>query len=264
MKHPHNSLTVTILGSGTSTGVPVIGCRCAVCKSPDPKNNRTRAAVMITDAAQRHIIIDTGPEFRLQMLREDVSSLEAVLYTHLHADHCHGFDDLRAFYFQSGKPINCYLTQELIDEMKIRFAYAFEKTGYLGTRPQVDIHVVKDYQPFTIGDVEVESFGVEHGDVTTSVFRLNRFAYATDFKRFTERQIQAWRGKISVMVASGIHFGAHKTHSVIPETLELFKQLGVERGVITHLSHDVDYLRDAGRLPDNVVFAYDGMRIDVD
>ena len=256
-------LKITILGSGTSTGVPVIGCECSVCRSGHPKNQRSRAAIMISNQHGKNIVVDTGPEFRLQMLREKVRDLHGVLYTHLHADHCNGFDDLRAFFFHHGLPIKCFLAPEHLEEMKRRFSYAFNATGYLGTKPQVDLFPIKDLEPFQISDFSIESFQVDHGDVKSSVFRIGRFAYATDFKAFTQKQVAYWRGKVDVMVASGIHFGVHRTHSVIPETLRLFEELQVKQGIITHLAHDVDYERDSPKLPANAALAYDGMTIDV-
>lgn len=257
-------MQVIILGSGTSTGVPVIGCSCEVCTSADPKHQRTRASLWIRTAKGNNIVIDTGPDFRFQVLREKIPRLDAVFYTHLHADHCHGFDDLRAFHFKGGKNIACYLAKEFREELMQRFAYAFSNTGYAGIKPQVDLTVIPNEGSFGAAGEVIETFRVEHGGTQTSVFRLGSFAYATDFKAFSAHQIDLWRNKIDVMVASGIHFGSHKSHSTIPETLELFKSLGVRRGIITHLSHEVDYLRDRAKLPAYVDFAYDGMQVDVE
>ena len=255
-------MRIHILGSGTSTGVPVIGCSCAVCKSTNPKNQRTRASIAIEFAESRFILIDTSPEMRLQVLAQGIDKIEAVLYTHMHADHVHGFDDLRAFWFNSKRELPVYLLPEYEEELKSKFSYAFMDTGYKGAIPQVRVNLIKD-ESFSLCDLKVEPIRLSHGGVDTCGFKIGSFLYATDFKVFPEDKIKAWSNKIELMVASGIHFGEHATHSVVPETLELFEKLGVRRGVISHLSHEVEYLRDSSRLPKEVEFAYDGMIIDL-
>ncbi|MES2744761.1 MAG: MBL fold metallo-hydrolase [Bdellovibrionota bacterium] len=254
-------MRVTILGSGTSTGVPVIGCTCSVCKSPHIKNKRTRASIMVS-TRNRNLLIDTSPELRLQILNNGFTTIDAVLYSHMHADHTAGFDDLRAFYFQSRSSLDIYMLPEYIEEIKGRFAYAFVDTGYTGIRPQVNPFPIFD-EPFTVAGITVDPVRVEHGHVDSCGFRIGNFAYVTDFKNFPQAKIEEWRGKVDVMVASGIHFGTHPTHSVIPETLQLFDDLGVKRGILSHLAHDVDTVEHQRLLPNFAEFAYDGMTIDV-
>lgn len=255
-------MRVVVLGSGTSTGVPVIGCTCAVCQDKRPGNQRFRASIAIISDSGFTVVVDTAPEFRLQLLRENIQRLDAVLYTHMHADHTHGFDDLRAFYFHHKQPVKCYVAADVIPEFKSRFAYAFEDTGYLGAKPQVDLETTPE-KPFMLGDLNIEPITLPHGHVSVVGFKIGRFAYVTDFKTFSPAQIAAWKGKIDVMIASGIHFGTHATHSTIPETLALFKQLGVRQGYLTHLAHDVEYYGDAARLPADVAFAYDGLSLTI-
>ncbi len=258
-----DAINVTVLGSGTSTGVPVIGCSCSVCTSDEPRNQRTRASVAIRSrSGGTTLVIDTSPEFRLQVLKAEITQLDAVLYTHTHADHCHGFDDLRAFYFSRKVPITCYVGKDHEADFRNRFAYAFSETGYHGAKPQISLTTVPD-SPWRIGELKIEPIILPHGHVRTWGYKIGRFAYVTDFKGFTEDQVRAWRGELDTMIASGIHFGSHGTHNVIPETMELFQQLGVRRGILTHLAHEVDYLRDSHRLHPGVEFAYDGMTIDV-
>ena len=256
-------LTITVLGSGTSTGVPTIGCDCEVCTSDHPKNKRTRASILITrnDTGQ-HIVIDTTPEFRLQMLRAKVTQLSHVLYTHTHADHSHGFDDLRAFYFRTRQPVHCFLPAELIEEFKVRFSYAFRDTGYPGITPQVILEGIPD-QTFQILGLDVEPVRLPHGAMETTGFRFGSFVYCTDFKNFPEEKIRQWKGKIHTMIASGVHFKEHPTHSNVYQTTELFQKLEVEQGYITHLAHQVDYQRDSKDLPEKVAFAYDGLTLSV-
>lgn len=254
-------MKLMILGSGTSTGVPVIGCPCAVCKSPDIRNKRTRASIALQKGSET-LLIDTSPEMRLQVLQAGIDTVSAVLYTHTHADHTQGFDDLRQFYFRRRQSIDCYLMEEYHTEFRERFRYAFEDTGYLGATPQVTLKSMPE-GGFSVGNFEIEPVRLSHGHVTTCGFRFGNFVYATDFKGFPADVIERWRGRIHTMVASGIHFGSHKTHNVIPETIELFRQLGVKRGIISHLAHDVDYAKHNAEMPPAVELAYDGMTIDL-
>ncbi|MCB9229715.1 MAG: MBL fold metallo-hydrolase [Deltaproteobacteria bacterium] len=256
-------LTITILGSGTSTGVPLIGCDCDVCTSNNPKNHRTRASLLITrkDTGE-HLVIDTGPDFRQQMLRANVRKLSHVLYTHTHADHSHGFDDLRVFCFKNKEAIDCYLPEEMIEEFRTRFSYAFHDTGYPGTPPRVSLHPIPE-QLFHVMGLPIEAVRLPHGAVNTAGFRLGRFAYCTDFKHFPSEILNQWRGKVDTMIASGVHFHEHKTHSNVQETIQLFHELRVRQGIITHLAHQVEFERDSANLPENILFAYDGLRLNV-
>jgi phosphoribosyl 1,2-cyclic phosphate phosphodiesterase len=252
---------VVILGSGTSTGIPVIGCDCAICTSKDPRNNRLRASILLQTDTGKNVIVDTGPDFRTQVLREGLTHLDAILYTHLHADHCFGFDDTRAFGFKGRGPIPCYIASDHVDEFYERFAYAFKDTGYAGAKPKMQLHSMDAHQSFDLFGIETEMAKVAHGEVQTSVFRFDNFAYATDFKCFSPDLIERWCGRIDTLVVSGIHFKTHPSHSVIPESIELAQKLKVRRTYITHISHYVDHERDSELLPAGVAFAYDGLRL---
>ena len=251
-------MKIVVLGSGTSTGVPVLGCRCSVCRSKSEFNRRTRSSIAIHTVSGGWIVIDTAPEFRLQVLKAEIPRVDAVLYTHLHADHCAGFDDLRAFSFAGEASIACYMAKEFSEEFKSRFSYVFRDTGYVGAKPKIELMEI-GADAFVVQGLKVEPLRLPHGHIQTVAYKIGKFLYATDFKSFSQEQIAMLRGKVDVMIASGIHFGEHPAHSTIPETVNLFGQLGVKQGVITHLSHDVDYLRDAKKLPPHVSFAYDGM-----
>jgi phosphoribosyl 1,2-cyclic phosphate phosphodiesterase len=255
---------VKIMGCGTSTGVPVLGCSCSVCKGGHAKNQRWRTSIAIWGPQGIPVVIDTGPEFRLQALRAGISSLQHVIYSHLHADHCHGFDDLRGLYFNSQKKIECWLHPEYEKELKLRFHYAFEDTGYLGGRPDIVLRSLPEHHGFfEIAGMNAETFFVPHGNAKTNIFRFGNFAYATDFKTVGDDVIKAWKGKIHTMVASGLRWKDHKTHSTITETIELFKKLDVERGIITHMNHEIDYNIESAKMPSGVELAFDGMEISI-
>jgi phosphoribosyl 1,2-cyclic phosphate phosphodiesterase len=257
-------MKITILGSGTSTGVPVLGCSCNVCMSPSTFNKRWRASILIQTSQGQNIVVDTGPEFRLQALRAGIRTLQHVIYTHIHADHLHGFDDLRGLYFNSGKPIDIFLDRDYVAELRHRFHYAFEDTGYLGGRPKLNlIELPHDFESMSIAGVDVETARMPHGNVTTNVIKIGRFLYATDFKYFTDEAVRKWRDEIDVMIATGLRWDEHKTHSTISETIDLFKRLRVRRGILTHLSHQVDYERDSPKISGAAEFAYDGMSIEL-
>ncbi|MFK7872913.1 MAG: MBL fold metallo-hydrolase [Oligoflexales bacterium] len=246
---------ITVLGSGTSVGVPVIGCDCDICYEPKPKNIRTRCCLQVKFPDNRIAIFDTPPDFRTQILKAKTKSIDAVLYTHTHADHTHGFDDLRAFYFQNRQPVPCWITKDHAIDLTQRFQYAFQDTGYAGSPPQVTLNTITSH--FNLFGYEVETFQLPHGAGTTTAFRIGQFAYATDFQHMPDHVKDAWRGKIHTMVASGIGWKPHATHSSVRETEALFEELGVEHGIIHHLSHTVDYYKHT--LKTGYEFAFDNM-----
>lgn len=251
---------ITILGSGSSPGVPIICCPCIVCKSRNPKNRRLRTSLLLSTSEGKNIVFDTSPDFRMQMLTAKIRNLDAVVYTHTHSDHTHGFDDLRAFYFQSHRPVPCFIHESHVDDLRSRFSYAFRRDAYHGTKPQVQLKTFGQ-NSFKVAGQRFEPALAPHGDLDSAVFRVRNFAYATDFKSLGADLVKKWRGTIHTMVASGLKFGSHKTHSSIEETVALFQELGVRRGIITHLGHEVDHGKDARRLPKGVTFAYDGLQV---
>jgi len=255
-------LLVRILGSGASTGVPIIGCRCRVCSNQDPIYQRTRTSILIR-AKDAQIVVDTTPDFRYQMLLAKIDYLTHVLYTHTHADHCHGFDDLRAFSFYQKTPILSYAAAEHCVELKKRFSYAFQNQEHWATTPEISLHAFPVETFLKIGRLKIESVLLPHGKTHSLGFRIGKFAYVSDFKSFPDKVLQKWKNNIHTMIASGLCFYEHATHSSIQETCLLFKKLGVQRAVLTHLSHSVDVFTDQARLPKGVVFAYDGMELQV-
>ena len=260
----NKTLEITVLGSGTSTGVPVVGCKCDVCVSENSRNKRLRSSILIRVIdSDKVILIDTTPDLRYQLLREDISKIDHILFTHTHADHLHGFDDLRALYFHMKRPIHCWGYKEHLADLKTRFSYAFQKTGYPGTTPSVTLHEINQKNFSVEPSFEIESLSLPHGSVNSIAFRIGSFAYATDFKLFPQDAIEQWRGKITHMIASGATLNPHPTHSSLPETMDLFKALGVQKGFVTHLSHQINYEKKQELLLSNIFLAYDGLKFEV-
>ncbi len=253
-------MRVRILGSGTSTGVPVLGCDCKVCTSSKPHYKRLRSSILISFEGG-NALIDTGPDLRQQMLSASAPNVDAVWMTHTHADHLHGLDEIRALSFKRKSPIELWAKQEHLVDIKSRFHYLFQDTGYKGFVPAIETKEVSAC--FQSLGQKVETVYLPHGHMQTVAYKVGSFAYATDFKKFPPEAIAAWKGRIHTMVASGIRYREHASHSSVYETIQLFKDLEVKRGFIHHLAHDVDADLDASKLPENVQFAFDGLEFDV-
>ena len=260
----YNQFEIIILGSGASTGVPVIGCNCNVCISSDSKNHRLRSSLYIKDLINKqNFLIDTSPDLRQQLLTHKLKKVDHVLYTHMHADHTHGFDELRTLNFINKQPIDCWLSEEHEQEMKVRFSYAFEQDQVKGTyKPQVKLHTIT-HNPFKVGNRVIEFVTLPHGNTSSLAFKLDNFLYATDFKNFPQDLVKEWSKQVDYMVASGVMLKEHPTHSTIDETITLMQSLDVKAGFITHLSHHVEYHKESKKLPQNIHFAYDGLSIKV-
>jgi phosphoribosyl 1,2-cyclic phosphate phosphodiesterase len=251
-------MQITFLGTGTSNGIPVIGCRCAVCTSSDPRDKRTRTSAVITVDGQR-LLIDTSPELRLQALANGLESVDAVLYTHAHADHVAGFDDLRSFNYVVQDHLDVYadaLTTAIIQE---RFAYAFERPfPFYGGKPSLRMHAFDG--PFDVGPTHVVPFQVGHGRWVVNGFRIGPLVYLTDAKEVPEDAIEAMRGA-DVLVINGLRDEPHPVHISIPEALDIIREVRPRRAFLTHLSHDVSHAEMSARLPDGVELAYDGLSV---
>ena len=252
---------VTVLGSGTSTGVPVVGCSCDVCKSTSPYNKRMRSSIYIEDKMlKRNILIDTTPDLRFQLLNNNISSCDYLFFTHTHADHCHGLDDMRPFFFKEKRNIKVWAHSEHEKELRSKFYYMFEDTGYMGLKPSLQFLSLDELKA-EFSDVGIETETLPHGSAFTSLFKIGRFLYVTDFKVFSEDLIEKWKGEIDIMIASAPTYKTHSTHSCIPETIDLFQKLGVKKGYMTHLSHQVEHVSHSKKLPNSVFFAYDGLKL---
>lgn len=254
-------MRITFLGTGTSNGIPVIGCNCSVCTSLDPRDRRTRTSAVVEDD-DRTLLIDTSPELRLQAVANDVARIDAVLYTHAHADHVAGFDELRSFNFINQAPLDVHadtLTSSLIRE---RFAYAFENPfPFFGGKPDLNLHVFDG--PFSAAGIDVVPFQVGHGRWTVTGFRFGSLVYLTDAKVVPRSAIDAMRGA-EVVVINALRDRPHPVHLSIPEALEVIDEIRPRLAYLTHLSHDVSHADLSSRLPDNVQVAYDGLVVDVE
>jgi phosphoribosyl 1,2-cyclic phosphate phosphodiesterase len=253
-------LRVTMLGSGTSTGVPVIGCHCPVCSSPDPRNRRLRASLRLeTEAGVA--LVDTSPDLRQQALRAGLERLDAVLFTHHHADHVHGIDEVRIFNFMQGGAIPCYGPAATLESLRRSFAYIFDpEPAEGGGKPQLDLVPVEG--PFRLLGREVVPVPVEHGSMVVFGYRLGAFAYLTDCKRIPEASLALLAG-VEVLILGALRDRPHPTHLSIAEAIAEAARVGARRTIFTHLSHEVDHAAPAAALPPGVELGYDGLAFEV-
>lgn len=256
-------MKLRFLGTGTSFGVPVVGCGCATCTSPNPRDRRTRHAALLEDRGHR-VLIDTPPELRLQLLDARVDTVHAIWYTHCHADHVHGVDDLRVFAVPGAEPIPAYGSEACVATLASRFDYVFDpahKPMRGATRPEARLRTVQPYVPAQVGGLLLTPLPVPHGDTEAYGFRAGDLGYITDAKCLPERTVQALRG-VRVLVLNALWYGnPHPTHFTVEEAVEAARQIGAERTFLTHLSHRVGHEELERRLPAGILPAYDGLEI---
>ncbi len=258
-------MKLTFLGTGTSFGVPVIGCHCRVCRSPDPRDRRTRVgAVVETDAGTR-LLIDTPPELRIQLVANGIDRVDAVLFTHEHADHTHGIDDLRAVTKRRGAHLPMYGSAETLDSLAQKFRYIFDDTPPPpgSTKPEGEGRVLHAGVPRSIGGIEVIPVGVPHGHVMVFGYRIGPLAYVTDAKVLPPAAMDALRG-VSVNVLNALFWTEHPTHLSIPEAIAVARAVGAERTYLTHLTHDNLHADREADLPRGVMPAFDGLTVKID
>ncbi len=252
-----NGITITILGSGTSTGVPVIGCDCPVCTSAERRNRRSRCSALLSWSG-RNVLIDTSPDLRQQSLDNHISRIDAVLYTHGHADHVHGIDDLRMFNALSGENIPVYGSRPLIERLSRCFGYVFAPGNSKTFLPRLEPRVIDG--PLDLFGRLVEPIDIIHGRRNVLGYRIGPLAYLTDCSAVPEHSWPLLQN-LEVLVIDGLRFRAHATHFTVAQAIGVAQRLEAKRVVLTHLSHDVDYVRHSAELPDNVEYAYDGLTI---
>ena len=251
--------TLTVLGSGTSMGVPTIGCDCAVCRSPDPRDRRTRQSVMIGYNG-RHVLIDTTPDFREQALREKITQLDAVLYTHTHADHILGIDDLRPLTYRH-KPgkLPLYATPRACELLRNMFSYIFEPTYKFGGLPQVELHPIDG--PVELFGAHFEPLTVIHGETPILGFRFGSAAYLTDHSEVPTETLGKLRG-LDILFLDALRYKPHPTHSTIEQSLKIVEEVKPKRAFFTHICHDLAHAATDAALPAGVRLAFDGMKLE--
>lgn len=250
-------MKLTFLGTGTSTGVPSIGCGCETCLSEDPRDKRLRVSVLV-EHNDRKVLVDTSIDFRQQALRAGIRKLDAVLITHCHVDHVFGLDDIRPLNFRYGA-MGVYANETAWTDLRRIFQYIFQPTHFGGGLPQLIPHTVVHNAPFSVaGGFEVTPLEVIHGKLPVIAYRFNDFAYATDLKTIPADSLDGLRD-LDVLVLDCVRFKPHTTHLCLEEALSYIEELKPRRAYLTHLNHDILHERDSGLLPDNVEFAYDGL-----
>ena len=252
-------MKLTFLGTGTSTGVPFIGCECEVCTSADPRDNRLRVSILIEQGDQK-ILVDASADFRQQALRHKITRLDAVLITHCHADHIFGMDDLRALNFRQGA-IGVYASARAWTDLRRIFQYVFEPTHVGGGLPQLIPHIIEKGATFCFAkDLEVTPLEVIHGKLPVTAFRFEDFGYATDLSEIPPDAMNGLRD-LDVLVIDCVRNKPHPTHFGLEQALAHIEQLQPKRAFLTHMNHEFLYARDSLKLPKNVQFAYDGLTL---
>ena len=253
-------MRVTILGSGTSQGVPVIACKCDVCRSDDAKDKRLRSAIMIEEKGLR-IVVDAGPDFRQQMLTNNVDNLDAILLTHEHADHIFGLDDIRSFNWLRKSPMDIYCEPRVQKSLRNIFNYVFAANKYPGI-PQMDL-IDLENKEFSVGPVDIIPIRVFHHKLPVYGFRFGTFAYLTDFNVIEETELEKLAG-VDTLVICALRINTHISHLNLEGALELIQKIGPRRAYLTHMSHEMGKHRDLfDKLPPNVEPAYDGLVLEI-
>ena len=253
-------MTITFLGTGTSQGVPVIACNCEVCTSDDPRDNRLRTSILI-EGKEKVIVVDSGPDFRQQMLRARVQRLDAIVFTHEHKDHIAGLDDIRAFNYKQQSAIDVYADERVQAALKREFYYIFAEFKYPGI-PQLNLHTI-GAEPFNIGDINFVPIEVLHYKLPVLGFRLNDFTYITDAKTVSEQEKEKIKGT-RILVINALQKQEHISHFTFDEAIAFAQDIGAETTYLTHISHRLGKYADVSReLPKGIELAYDGLQLQV-
>ncbi|UZH55126.1 MBL fold metallo-hydrolase [Salinimicrobium tongyeongense] len=253
-------MRVTFLGTGTSQGVPVIGSDHPVCKSEDPKDKRLRVSVLV-EVDQRNILIDCGPDFRQQMLSNNVQRIDAILYTHEHSDHTIGLDDIRPYFFRQGD-IPIYAHKRVMASLSKRFEYIFASENKYPGAPSVQEHVIEN-KTFTVQGVNVVPVNVMHNRVQVFGFRIRDFAYITDAKTIEDEEAEKLKG-VDVLVLNALRKEPHHSHFNLQEALDFIEKIKPEKAYLTHISHLLGFHEEVqATLPENVFLAYDNLQIEI-
>jgi len=252
---------ITVLGSGTSAGVPTVGCGCAVCASTDPRDNRMRPSIMIRYGG-RVVLVDTSPDFRTQALRAHIERIDAILFTHAHADHILGLDDVRPYNYRQRESIPIYATEETLSVIRRVFQYAFDPGPNDSNVPKVDLHCLGG-EPFELFGLQFIPVPLAHGRMTVLGFRFGDAAYLTDHSDIPEPSKALLEG-LDILFLDALRHRPHPTHSTVERSLQWVEELKPRRAFFTHICHDLPHERTEETLPPNVRLAYDGLELDVE
>jgi phosphoribosyl 1,2-cyclic phosphate phosphodiesterase len=252
-------MRVTFLGTGTSTGVPVVGCRCDVCTSDDPRNQRLRQSVKV-EMRGKHFLIDTTPDLRLQLLRSPIPRLDFLLYTHSHADHLMGLDDVRPFNFRQRETIHAFASPMTAHAIRRAFSYIWSDSQVGGGKPQIELHEVTG--PFTHEGIEIVPLPVRHGDWTILGYRIGPFAYITDTNGIPDESLALLEG-VDTLALDGLRpLRTHPTHFTIEEAVTAAQRIAARMTYIIHVAHEVDHETVEATLPEDVRLAWDGLELE--
>ena len=254
-------MEILFLGTGTSTGVPSLCCQCEVCRSKDVRNKRLRSSILVREN-EHTILVDTSTDLRQQCLRYDIRKVDTVLYTHHHADHVHGIDELRSFNFFNKTVIPCYGNQHTLDNLKKNFSYIFGVAEQIGGGiPQLTPHILED-KTYNFGGISVTPLEIQHGKLLINGFRFRDCAYITDCSGIPEHTMKKIQG-LKLLVLNALGFKSHATHFNLSQALEMAKTIQAERTLLTHINHQFDFENISKNLPENVELATDGMRVEL-
>ena len=259
-------MRLTFLGTGTSFGVPQVGCYCAVCRSPDPRDKRTRVGAVVESAGGTRLLLDTPPALRLQLIANSIDRVDAVLFTHDHADHTHGLDDIRAISVRRDAPLPMYGSAATMQSLHDKFRYVFDESmrPMPGTaKPEGHTFIVEPDIPLTIGDLTVQPFTVPHGRFEVTAYRIGSLGYVTDAKSVPESGIALLQG-VKVLVLNALFRTSHPTHLSIPEAVGIARQVGAGRTYLTHLTHENFHADLEAELPAGISPAFDGLTVRVE
>lgn len=253
-------MTVTFLGTGTSQGVPIICCECDVCKSTNPKDNRLRSSILIESEIAK-VVIDSGPDFRQQLLRRNLKSLDAVVFTHEHKDHIAGLDEVKAFNYFNKMRMPVYATERVQSALKREFAYIFSDDKYPGI-PEVDLFTITD-EPIIIKDITLLPIDVVHFKMPVKAYRINNFTYITDANYISDSEKEKIKGS-EIIVLNALRREPHLSHFTFDEAIKLMEELKPKKAYFTHISHQLGLHNEVSKeLPDFIELAYDGLQIEI-
>lgn len=253
-------MRVIVLGSATSTGVPIIGCGCPVCTSSNPKNRRTRSSVFV-ETHGKNILIDTAPDLRFQALKHSITRLDAVLYTHSHADHTHGIDELRTYNFVNKMVIPCYGSHQTIENITTNFKYIFDDSYAAGGKPKLQMTFITE--DFDFHGIRITPVEINHANWIIFGYRIGEMAYLTDCSGIPEESMKKLQG-LHLLIIGALRYNPHPAHFNVEQAVNVILKIKPKFAVFTHMGHEIEYEELSRRLPEGIMPGYDGMEFELD